>query len=225
MGKSKGSADTSKKAMGNARKADAASKKQAEEQARLDALEAADWENGAKKGGKKKESDAEKKAEVARKKAERAAELAAEEALTTSKPLNNKKRGAEKIAAKKTGKIDDFMADFEKESNTPEYNVTGLDNALDALSLTKEDKSKLDRHPERRFKAAYAAFEERRLPQLKEEHKGLRLNQMKELIKKEFEKSPENPFNQVYVAHNASKDLVAETKAQIRDATEKRILR
>ena len=42
---------------------------------------------------------------------------------------------------------------------------------------------------------------------------GLRLNQKKEKIKKEFEKSPENPFNQV----NASYDTTKAELSQIRE--------
>ena len=53
-----------------------------------------------------------------------------------------------------------------------------------------------DRHPEKRLKAAYTAFEEKRLPQLKAEHPTLRLSQLKQLLKKEWLKSPENPLNQ-----------------------------
>lgn len=34
---------------------------------------------------------------------------------------------------------------------------------------------------------------------------GLRLNQKKDRIRKEFEKSPDNPFNQVTAQYNASR--------------------
>ena len=93
-------------------------------------------------------------------------------------------------------------------------NASNVDDALDALTLaTGTDKGTVDRHPERRYKAAYAAYEERRLPEVREEHKGLRLGQMKELIKKEFEKSEENPFNQVSnVRYDATKDEIALAK-------------
>lgn len=54
----------------------------------------------------------------------------------------------------------------------------------------------VDKHPEKRMKAAYTAFEEKRLAQLKEEQPTLRLSQLKQLIFKEWQKSPENPLNQ-----------------------------
>ncbi len=46
------------------------------------------------------------------------------------------------------------------------------------------------------MKAAYSAFEERRLPQLKQENPTLRLSQLKQMLHKEWAKSPENPLNQ-----------------------------
>lgn len=53
-----------------------------------------------------------------------------------------------------------------------------------------------DKHPEKRMKAAYNAFEERRLKELKMESPTLRLSQLKQMIFKEWQKSPENPLNQ-----------------------------
>lgn len=83
----------------------------------------------------------------------------------------------------------------------------------------------MDRHPERRFKAAYAAFEERRLPELREEHKGLRLGQMKELIKKEFEKSPENPFNQAnIIEYDATRSEIEAKKKEEHERVEARLV-
>lgn len=52
------------------------------------------------------------------------------------------------------------------------------------------------------MKAAYLAFEERRLPELKAEQSGLRLTQLKQMLAKEFDKAPENPKNQQHVAYN-----------------------
>ena len=41
---------------------------------------------------------------------------------------------------------------------------------------------------------------------------GLRQNQKKEKIRKEFERSPENPFNQVNASYDASKEELARIK-------------
>ncbi|XP_020093740.1 coiled-coil domain-containing protein 124-like [Ananas comosus] len=54
-----------------------------------------------------------------------------------------------------------------------------------------------DRHPERRLKASFKAFEEAELPKLKEEKPGLTLNQYKDMVWKLWKKSPDNPLNQV----------------------------
>lgn len=81
----------------------------------------------------------------------------------------------------------------------------------------------IERHPERRFKAAFEAYKERELPRVKEEHKGLRLNQYHELLYKQFQKSPENPFNQLTVGYDATKEEKLAALEGKRSATEKRL--
>ncbi|KAL2006758.1 hypothetical protein VTN00DRAFT_9426 [Thermoascus crustaceus] len=207
--------ENAKKAAGNARKAEAAAQKKAAEDAKRAAEEDEKWSKGAKSNAKK-EQEAAKKAEAARKKAERDAQLAAEEASLPSGPKNNK------TAQKKSrGTLDlsqlDAPADSRKAAT---LNASGIENALDALSLTaSSDTIKVDRHPERRYKAAYAAFEARRLPEIEKEHPGLRKQQRIEICKKEFEKSEENPFNKVNVAFDATREEIA----AVRDAERKKV--
>ena len=163
-----------------------------------------------------------KKAEAARKKAEKDALLAEEERNAPSKP-----KGANaKTATKKTRGLDLSQVDSDPSSNgNPALNASGIENALDALGLTADNKSeKIDRHPERRFKAAYAAYEARRLPELEEEHKGLRRNQRVDMIRKEFEKSPENPFNQVNAQFDTTREEIKEIKEREREKTEARLV-
>lgn len=209
--------ENSKKAAGNAKKAEAANKKQAEANAKAEAAEAAEWDKGSKKGNKKAEDAQFKKEEAARKKAERDLLLQAEEASIKSKP-----RGAAKQAAKRTGKIDDFL-DFNKD--VPELSASGLDAALEALALTGREggvsSKDIDRHPERRVKAAYSAYEEKRLPEIRKEQPGLRLQQLKQLLFKEFQKSPENPMNQdTNIKFNAKKDEVEQLKSDVKQTRE-----
>ncbi|KAL2135980.1 hypothetical protein VTI74DRAFT_6029 [Chaetomium olivicolor] len=221
MGGKKGGAEgNSKKAAGQARKADAAAKKAAAADAAREAAEAAQWEKGAKSNAKK-EAEAAKKAEQARKKAERDALLAEEE-------KNNPGRSAPKnakTAVKKTRGLDLSQLDDDGTGGLPALNASGIDNALDALSLTSQSDAKIDRHPERRFKAAYAQFEERRLKEMESDGSGagLRLNQKKEKIKKEFERSPENPFNQLTARYDASKEELAQLREQERAKVESRL--
>ncbi|XP_050346421.1 coiled-coil domain-containing protein 124 [Nymphalis io] len=65
----------------------------------------------------------------------------------------------------------------------------------EAISILT-DKTDVDKHPEKRLKAAYTAFEEVTLPRLKAENPTLRLSQLKQMLRKEWLKSPQNPLNQ-----------------------------
>ena len=232
-------------------KAAAAADKVAKEQAVKDAAEDAKWNKGAKTDNKKSVSfalspvsppaappylsvhwqlltapraEAEaKKADAARKKAERDALLAAEVEGARAKPKGENKKTATK-KSKGTldlGQLDDSPSSSSKEA--PALNASGIENALDALDLTAGTDVKIDRHPERRFKAAYAAFEARRLPEIEEENPGLRRNQRVELVRKEFEKSEENPFNQVAGRFDMSKEELKQLKQSERGRLEGRL--
>ncbi|KAK2589358.1 hypothetical protein KPH14_007900 [Odynerus spinipes] len=74
----------------------------------------------------------------------------------------------------------------------------GIDEALSILSVKDPE---VDRHPEKRMKAAYASFEEKMMPIIKEQNPTLRLSQLKQILKKEWMKSPENPLNQKLFNH------------------------
>ena len=210
--------ENTKKVAGNAKKAENANKKKQAQEAVLEQQEAGEWEQGSKKTNKKKEDEKFKKEEAARKKNEREALLKAEEASLPAKPLSAKQRGAAKVASRRTGKIDDFLSD---NKDTPELSASGIDDALSALALTGRDggvqTKDIDKHPERRVKAAYAAYEEKRLPEMRKEEPGLRLQQMKNLIFKEFQKSPENPMNQdTNIKYNATRDEVDQLKTNVK---------
>lgn len=55
------------------------------------------------------------------------------------------------------------------------------------------------------MRAAFTAFEEAQLPRLKQENPNMRLSQLKQLLKKEWLRSPDNPMNQRCAAFNAPK--------------------
>lgn len=74
-------------------------------------------------------------------------------------------------------------------------------NVEEAISVLSVD-DKYELHPERRMKAAFAQFEEERLPVLKAENPNMRLSQVKQILQKEWLKSPDNPLNQNSVAYN-----------------------
>ena len=149
--------------------------------------------------------------------------MAEEEKGARSAPKNNKTAQKKTSAPSKGLDLSQLHGDSSRSSA---LNATGIDDALDALSLTKNSNNdKVDKHPERRFKAAYAAFEERRLKEMENDGsgQGLRQNQKKEKIRKEFEKSEENPFNQVNARYDASKEEIAELKAAERRKIEERL--
>jgi len=216
-----------KKESGRAKKAENESKKQEQAAAQKETKEADKWTDKDVKGGKAKQEDKEekRKADLARK-AENARLLAEEEvAVSAAKPKGTftKKKtpitpaGPGAIAAS-GGLSEAGTSNLISEEATPQvesYAATGIDNALDLLEVVtaKTDKAsvgqqaaKIEQHPERRFKAALEAYSERELPKAKEEHPGLRLQQYKDLLFKQFQKSPENPYNQTTISYDASKD-------------------
>ncbi|KAI4350238.1 hypothetical protein L6164_004711 [Bauhinia variegata] len=59
------------------------------------------------------------------------------------------------------------------------------------------DNLPVDKHPEKRLKASFKAFEEAELPKLKEEKPGLTHTQYKDMVWKLWKKSPDNPLNKI----------------------------
>ncbi|KAJ3113429.1 hypothetical protein HDU96_003402 [Phlyctochytrium bullatum] len=192
-----------------------------------EAEESAKWSQGAKSNAKKEE-EARKKAEAAAKKAEREAMLAAEEASISSKKAAaaGPSKGS-KTAAKKTAAVESFRA--ENKLDVEEFSASGIDAALDLLEITEKgtapvqvNNGLVEKHPEKRMKSAWAAFEEREMPILKAENPHLRLSQMKQLLQKKWKKSPENPMNQVAAAYNATQDEIRDmVQAEREEALER----
>ncbi|RHZ44565.1 hypothetical protein Glove_718g4 [Diversispora epigaea] len=194
--------------------------------------ETEEWAIGAKDISKKEIQKQKKEAQLA-KKMEAARILEQEEKeLSKYKPIINV-TGEEKKAMKRTQKHE--KVSIEKRE-IPEFSASNIDDALDLLSITTDpsamggssnvtstlninNKVTVDRHPERRFKAALAAYEEREMPRIKQENPGLRYTQYHDLIYKNFQKAPENPFNQNVLQFNASKQdedsLIKTTRQEI----------
>jgi hypothetical protein len=61
------------------------------------------------------------------------------------------------------------------------------------------------------MKAAFDAYENENLPKLKQEHPSLRLSQLKQMLKKDWMKSPDNPFNKPTKAYNEGMNLKQNT--------------
>ncbi|KAK0269365.1 hypothetical protein LTR91_000573 [Friedmanniomyces endolithicus] len=213
MAGKKAAGENTKKAAGNAQKAESAAQKKSAANAKAEEAESTEWSKGAKDSSKAAAAAA-KSEEAARKKAEKDALLAEEEASLPSKPTKSK------APAKKSRGLD--LSELDAPSSKKDIaalNATGIDNALDALDLTSANAEKIDKHPERRFPAAYKAYEERRLDEMKDE-KGLRRQQRIDQIRKEFEKHPDNPFNQVAGRYDMTKDELKEMKESERERKE-----
>uniref|UniRef100_A0A182PNP3 HMG box domain-containing protein n=1 Tax=Anopheles epiroticus TaxID=199890 RepID=A0A182PNP3_9DIPT len=201
-----------------ARERKAEAKKTANEKA-AKAAEDAYWADDDKQLAKKKkqkEEEERRKAEAARKKAETKALLEQEmnSIKTTAKvapapkitrsqieaDLEKRNRAIEaasavpskpKVVAKEPPieeNLNRVMADTEVAQT--------IDQAIAVLSVGD---ASADRHPEKRMKAAYKAYEEEELKRLKQENPSLKLSQLKQMIFKNWQKAPENPMNQIRV--------------------------
>ncbi|KAG9121407.1 hypothetical protein FRC07_002660 [Ceratobasidium sp. 392] len=234
-----------KKESGRAKKAENEQKKQEAAAQAKERKEAEDWSGGAK-SNKAAEDKAAKKAAEAARKAENARLLAEEEAAAPSKPKVAPKAGKGKAkppppkpagpgaiaAGGGLASVETPKPEKGEEELVESFAATGIDNALDLLEVVnaKTDKAsvgqqaaEIERHPERRFKAAFEAYQERELPRVKEEHPGLRLNQYKDLLFKQFQKSPDNPFNQTLASYDATKEQRAEALSRRRKEMEDRL--
>jgi len=119
-------------------------------------------------------------------------------AKVTRAQITQNRKQAEKEAAAAQKKEETPVNELPLEENLNrlviEGEARGVEEAIDVLS--KNPGAAVDMHPEKRVKAAYAAFEDVRLPQLKADNPNLRLSQLKQMLKKEWQKSPDNPINQ-----------------------------
>ncbi|KAJ4435388.1 hypothetical protein ANN_18003 [Periplaneta americana] len=99
-----------------------------------------------------------------------------------------------------TVKVKEPVTHIEKplEENINRLQIEGeqarsVEQAIAVLSLKEPE---ADKHPEKRMKAAYTAFEEENMARIKAENPTLRLSQLKQILRKEWMRSPENPLNQ-----------------------------
>ncbi|SCV70045.1 BQ2448_1439 [Microbotryum intermedium] len=214
------------------RKEEASNNKKKAEDAKAAAAEEAEWSKGAKGKGRGEDKAAAAAAAKARK--EEAARLLVEEeaSIKSAKPAAPK-AGAKKASSSSTPKTSAKIPSFSDGVEEPtSFSASGIDDALDMLNLVNErtDKAyvgaqanaKVDSHPERRYKAAFEVYKANELPQMKKDYPGLRLQQYNERLYDAFKKHPDNPFNQLTVSYDATKeDKVAALKAQKEEVTKR----
>ncbi|XP_066155568.1 coiled-coil domain-containing protein 124-like [Euwallacea fornicatus] len=187
--------------------------KDIENQRREQALEDAKWRDDDKqvlKKQQKKEAEERKRQEQLQRKAEAKALLEQEMSsgfVKTVKAPPPVKITRAQIQAKK----EEFPKKREVEKTTETHLDAPLVENLNRLQIDGEEARNIeeaikilggtiddiDKHPEKRMKAAYTSYEETRLKELKLEYPSLKLSQLKQMIFKEWQKSPENPLNKV----------------------------
>ena len=214
MGKKKSFGINSKKEEARLKKLD---KKKSDKAAKAKATEDAKWVETDKHSLKKK-AKAQKQADKLREK-DRNADLKRQQLEQEEKEMQKKsKKGKDKVTshqaraarmryiaslqaklASKTGKDVKPVNNMPLVKNTNhDEKMVGGENIDDALAyFDAEDKEgKIDRHPEKRRKAAWMKYQETRFAEIKAEFPTLKRSQINERIFKEWQKSPENPMNQ-----------------------------
>ena len=88
----------------------------------------------------------------------------------------------------------------QRNSNRGEESVdaTGVDQAiaaLDAIALESGGADAGDKHPEKRMRAAWAAYEAAEMPGLQADKPGLKRQQYRDMLWKMWQKAPQNPLN------------------------------
>jgi len=193
----------------------AAAEKERVEREKEDAM----WRDDDKKREKKlsRKEDTEKKRLVALERKKERKEIEEEEAVAIG-GSRGKPDGSSLTSQKMTRKqIEESMMEGKKireitQKNRSADEARGIEENVNRLQIDGEEARTietavnilsgtgtvaLDKHPEKRIKAAYEEFEKSRLPALKVENPNLRLSQLKQLLRKEWMKSPQNPFNNI----------------------------
>ncbi|CAH1797086.1 unnamed protein product [Owenia fusiformis] len=174
-----------------------------------------DDDKDAAKKQKRKEDKEKKRLDLLQKKLESQRLLDEEESsLHSAKPAPSAKVTRAQIEHNKR-EVQRKQAEAKQETKAPVHDEVPLEENVNRLvpeegeARTVEDaiqvlsaKESLEKHPEKRVKAAYASYESERLPKLKQENPNMRLSQLKQILKKDWMKSPDNPLNQRTASYN-----------------------
>lgn len=127
--------------------------------------------------------------------------------VTRSQIESNQERMKAEAAAAEEKKARQVHDEVPLEENVNRLAEEGEEarSVEDAISLLSVKDPEADKHPEKRMKAAYLKYEETQLPILKQENPNMRLSQLKQILKKDWLKSPENPLNQQVQDYNAKR--------------------
>lgn len=184
--------------------------------AKKKAAEDAQWTDEGQDASSKRKAEAERKREAELKKRADKKKLEAEEEAKLAKEMNKGKQAkvthtqilslkqirekeAEEAAAQKELRKQNLVKQIELKANTNKATEEGkeekwasnVEDALEDMSIAQDP----DKHPEKRMRAAFKEYSEVQLPIVKQENPTLKLSQQKEILWKQWQKSPENPMN------------------------------
>mmetsp|Transcript_61017 Transcript_61017/g.69832 ORF Transcript_61017/g.69832 Transcript_61017/m.69832 type:complete len:207 (-) Transcript_61017:1804-2424(-) len=198
----------------NSRTVEAKQKKQAEKarkrEAEVKAKEDAAWEDNDKMVKRKEDRQKimDEKREAALKRKQENRELFEEETQKDApKAKSKKKTHHDLILQQQRALLRTMKAKTEEEKKEEDVMIPNINHAhrdqkadIDARNVDEAitgltEESKVDLHPERRAKAAFEAFKEKKLPELRQENPSYKFSKLNELVWQEWKKSPENPMN------------------------------
>jgi len=92
------------------------------------------------------------------------------------------------------------QAENDREEYAEVIDARGIDDAINKLG-----DGQIDKHPEKRARAAFQRYLDEQMPLLKAENPTFKRSQLLDLIHKNWKKAPENPFNQTHLEYNEKK--------------------
>ncbi|KAH8740187.1 hypothetical protein FG386_001848 [Cryptosporidium ryanae] len=106
----------------------------------------------------------------------------------------NDDSGHNDLLVENPNKIDKEMRMKSQESNIEYITASTLEDAVSVLTIN--DNAGVDKHPEKRQKAAWLAYVDNNLPILKKENPTFKRSQLLQLLQKMWKKATENPLNE-----------------------------
>eukprot|EP01063_Lacrimia_lanifica_P035784 TRINITY_DN690_c1_g1_i1.p2 TRINITY_DN690_c1_g1~~TRINITY_DN690_c1_g1_i1.p2 ORF type:complete len:222 (+),score=150.45 TRINITY_DN690_c1_g1_i1:57-722(+) len=179
-----------KKGNKKAAKAEEEARKQREKQMKKEEAKAFEREENARMEGKKEPKKVTQfEMEQQKLKARKAAQLA--------------QSGDKRVVSEKDQEALLLKENTNENQDVDATGVDGVMKRLEQVDITGKEAE--DMNPERRMKAAHAAFDKKMMPILKADNPGLKRTQLKEMCWKLWNKSPENPLVAAAAAQSKKK--------------------
>lgn len=205
----------SKAEEGRARKAETKEQQKQKNLKEKEKLEEKKWAEGIRDDSKRQEEEAKRLEKLIKKQEKKELEEKEAQEMSKYKASANKSKSKDNtpeplFKSKSVNWTLSLSAEGDKSSESIEkFSASNIDDALlllESTNISSTSMNNIEKHPERRMKAAFCAFEARELPKLRAENPTLKHSQLLERLHKLWKKSPENPFNQLHVAHNLTQE-------------------